>query len=181
MRIAMNFRAKLSERIGMDDIHEILRLTQQSDKRKQELYDLVIGEDEKIGYHAAWIFTHFSPEANKWLYEKHDELVNEVMMCEHGGKRRVILNLLYKQPLSNPPRVDFLDFCLVRMLSVKELPGVQSLCMKIAYELCRTIPELTQELKTTLEMMEGELCPAIRSVRKNIFKAIPKGKSLQKY
>lgn len=71
-------------------------------------------------------------------------------------------------------------FCLERMLSVKELPGVQSLCIKIAYELCRTIPELTQELKTTLEMMEGELCPAIMSVRKNILKAIPKGKSLQK-
>jgi hypothetical protein len=181
MRIAMNFKAKLSERIGMDDIHEILRLTQQSDKRKQELYDLVIGEDEKIGYHAAWIFTHFSLEANKWLYEKQGELIDEVMVCEHGGKRRVILNLLYKQPLADPPRVDFLDFCLERMLSVKEFPGVQSLCMKIVYELCRTIPELTQELKTTLEMMEGELCPAIRSVRKNILKAIPKGKSLQKY
>lgn len=177
----MNFKAKLSERIGMDDTHEILRLTQQSDKRKQELYDLVIGEEEKIGYLAAWIFTHCSLEANKWLYEKQDELIDEVMMCEHGGKRRVVLNLLYRQPLADPPRVDFLDFCLERMLSVKELPGVQSLCMKIAYELCRTIPELTQELKTTLEMMEGELCPAIRSVRKNILKAIPKGKSLQKY
>lgn len=176
----MNFKAKLSERISMDDIHEILRLTQQSDKRKQELYDLVIGEDEKIGYHAAWIFTHFSSEANKWLYEKQDELIDEVMRCEHGGKRRVILNLLYKQPLTDPPRVDFLDFCLERILSVKELPGVQSLCMKIAYELCRTIPELMQELKTTLEMMDGELCPAIYSVRKNILKAMQKGKSLQR-
>lgn len=86
----MNFKAKLSERIGMDDIHEILRLTQQSDKHKQELYDLVIGEDEKIGYHAAWIFTHFSSEANKWLYEKQDELIDEVMTCEHGGKRSVL-------------------------------------------------------------------------------------------
>lgn len=176
----MNFKAKLSERIGMDDIHEILRLAQQSDKQKQELYDLVIGEDEKIGYHAAWIFTHFSSEANKWLYEKQDELIDEVMRCEHGGKRRVVLNLLYKQPLAEPPRVDFLDFCLERMLSVKELPGVQSLCMKVAYELCRTIPELTQELKTTLEMMGGELCPAIYSVRKNILKAMQKGKSLQR-
>lgn len=176
----MNFKAKLSERISMDEIHEILRLTQQSDKHKQELYDLVIGEDEKIGYHAAWIFTHFSSEANKWLYEKQDELINEVMTCEHGGKRRVILNLLYKQPLADPRRVDFLDFCLERILSVKELPGVQSLCMKVAYKLCRTIPELTQELKTTLEMMGGELCPAIYSVRKNILKAMQKGKSLQR-
>ncbi|QIK59191.1 hypothetical protein G7050_04770 [Dysgonomonas sp. HDW5A] len=176
----MYFKAKLSERIGMNDIHEILRLTHDSDSRKQELYNLVIGEDEAIGYHATWILTHFSSEDNKWLYNKQDELIDEVLACKHGGKRRVILNLLYKQPLANPPRVDFLDFCLERMISVKELPGVQSLCMKIAYELCRPIPELMQELKTMLEMMEGDLCPAIRATRKNILQAMSKGKSLQK-
>jgi len=177
----MNLKSKLSARIGINDINEILHYIEHSDKKKQKLYDLVFDKDEKIGYHAAWIFTHFSSEGNKWLYEKQDELIDEVIACEHGGKRRVILNLLYKQPLAEPPRVDFLDFCLERMLSVKELPGVQSLCMKIAYEICRTIPELKKELKTTLEMMEGELCPAIRSVRKNILKAIPKGKSLQRF
>lgn len=176
----MNFKAKLSERIDMDDIRLILSLTEQSDKRKQELYDLVLGEDEKIGYHSAWILTHFSKHDNKWLYKKQGELIDEVLVCKHGGKRRVILNLIYKQPLSNPLRVDFLDFCFERMLSSKELPGVQSLCMKIAYELCLPIPELTQELKTTLEMMEGDLCPAIRAVRKNILKAMQKKKSLQK-
>ena len=176
----MDIETKLSERIGMADINDILRLTQQSDIRKQELYNLVIGDDDTIGYHAAWIFTHFSSQENKWLYDKQDALIDEVLACEHGGKRRVILNLLYKQPLANPPRIDFLDFCLERMMSVKELPGVQSLCVKIAYELCRPIPELIQELKLTLEMMEGDLCPAIRTVRRNILKAIPKGKSLQR-
>lgn len=172
MREPMNFRTKLSARIGMDDIHQMLLLTQENDPQKQELYDLVFDEDETIGYHAAWILTHFSPQDNKWLYDKQDELIDEVLICKHGGKRRVILNLLYKQPFPDSPRVDFLDFCLERMISAGELPGVQSLCMKIAYELCRPIPELTQELKTTLEMMEGELCPAIRTVRKNILKAM---------
>lgn len=176
----MDFKTKLSGRIGMNDINEILRLTQQTDKHKQEIYKLMIGEDETTGYHAAWIFTHFSSKDNKWLYDKQDELIDEVMVCQHGGKRRVILNLLYKQPAANPPRVDFLDFCLERMLSVHELPGVQSLCMKIAYELCLPIPELIQELKATLEMMEGDLCPAIRTVRRNILKAMSKGKSLRR-
>ncbi len=133
----MRFKAKLSERIGIDDIRMILHLTRQSDRRKQELYNLVLDEDETIGYRAAWIFTHFCRTDNKWLYNKQDELIDEVLACKHGGKRRVILNLLYKQPLNNPPRIDFLDFCLERMLSRHELPGVQSLCMKIAYELCR--------------------------------------------
>ncbi|MDR1715196.1 MAG: hypothetical protein LBS20_05075 [Prevotella sp.] len=176
----MDFKARLSLRIGMNDINEILRLTHDSDTRKQELYNLVIGEDEAIGYHAAWIFTHFSSQDNEWLYSKQNQLINEVLVCKHGGKRRVMLNLLYRQPFPNPPRVDFLDFCLERMMSSEELPGVKSLCMKIAYELCRPIPELIQELKTMLVMMEGDLVPSIRAVRRNILKAIQKGKSLQK-
>lgn len=177
----MDFRTKLFGRIGMGDINEILRLTHDSDSRKQELYDLVIGDDEAIGYHATWIFTHFSSQDNEWLYNKQDQLIDEVLVCKHGGKRRVMLNLLYRQPFPNPPRVDFLDFCLERMMSSEELPGVKSLCMKIAYELCRPIPELMQELKTMLAMMEGDLVPSIRAVRKNILKAMQKGKSLQKY
>lgn len=164
-----------------NDINEILHLIHLNDSRKQELYDLAINNDNYLGYHAAWILSHFSPQDNKWLYNKQDELIDEVLVCEHGGRRRVMLNLLFKQPLSNPPRVDFLDFCLERMLSAKELPGVQSLCMKIAYELCRTIPELTGELKATLEIMEGDLTPAIYTVRKNVLKAMQKGKSLQKF
>ena len=174
----MDFRTKLSQRIGMDDINEILRLTHDSDSRKQELYDLVIDDDETIGYHAAWIFTHFSSQDNEWLYTKQDQLIDNILACKHGGKRRVMLNLLYRQPFPNPPRVDFLDFCLERMMSGEELPGVKSLCIKIAYELCRPIPELVQELKTMLAMMEGDLVPSIRAVRKNILKAMQKGKSL---
>lgn len=176
----MDFKARLSQRIGMDDINEIIRLTHASDTRKQELYNLVIGDDEIIGYHAAWIFTHFSSQDNEWLYKKQDELIDNILVCKHGGKRRVILNLLYRQPFPNSPRVDFLDFCLERMMSSEELPAVKSLCMKIAYELCRPIPELMQELKTMLAMMEGDLVPSIQAVRKNILKAMQKGKSLQK-
>lgn len=176
----MDFKGKLSGRIGMDDVKEILLLTHDNDIRKQELYNFLIGEDETIGYHAAWIFTHFSSQDNEWLYNKQDRLIDEVLVCKHGGKRRVMLNLLYRQPFPNLPRVDLLDFCLERMMSSEELPGVKSLCMKIAYELCRPIPELVQELKTMLAMMEGDLVPSIRAVRKNILKAMQKGKSLQK-
>ena len=122
---------------------------------------------------------HYSLWENRWLYDKQDELIDEAMICEHKDKRRLILSLLYRQPLANPPRVDFLDFCLDRMISKKESPGRQSIYIKIAYELCRPIPELVQELRTALEMMEGELSPAIAVARKNVLKAMVKGKSLQ--
>ncbi|WP_108821612.1 hypothetical protein [Dysgonomonas sp. Marseille-P4361] len=177
----MNFRAKLSQRIGMNDIHEMIFLIQGDHKRKQELYDLLFDEDDKISYQSAWIMTHFSSEENKWLHNKQNELIDEALKCSHIGKRRLILAILYRQPLANPPRVDFLDFCLERMISKTEPFGTRALCMKLAYALCRSIPELKQELKITLEMMESELSPAIQVTKKNILKVMRKGKSLQKF
>lgn len=175
----MNFRYKLSQRISMDDILEITYLTQENDKKKQELYNLLFDEEDQISYQAAWVMNHYSLWENRWLYNKQDELIDQAMICQHTGRRRLILSLLYRQPLANPPRVDFLDFCLDRMLSKKEPSGVQALCMKLAYELCRPIPELVEELRTALGMMEGEFSPAIAVTRKNVLKAMVKGKSLQ--
>jgi len=179
----MNLKAVLSQRIGINTIHEITYLTQGNNKKKQELYDLVFDADDNTGYQAAWVLLHFSLYENRWLYNKQDELINEVLICKHPGKRRLLLGLLYRQPLAtNPPRVDFLDFCMDRMISKQELPGVQTLCMKLAYELCRSIPELLQELRATLDIMQPELLQiSLRTVRKNILKAMETGKSLQKY
>lgn len=117
--------------------------------------------------------SHFSKADVEWLSRKQEELIDAAMTCPHSGKRRMILNLICQQPAADPPRVDFLDFCMERMISREEPPGVQSLCMKLAYQLTRSIPELQQELRTILEIMEPDLLvPAIRSVRKNTLKAM---------
>ena len=138
----MDLRERLSDRIHIEDIHEILR------------YGLIFDPDETIGYQALWACSHFSADENKWLYDKQDELINEILVCKHPGKRRLLLNLLLRQPQANPPRVDFLNFCLDRML-------------------CRPIPELLQEYKTLLDLAEPDLLQiSLRTVRKNILKKI---------
>lgn len=176
----MNFRAKLSERVQIKDINEIVFLVQNNNKRKQELYRLLFDNDEKISYQAAWVFTHFSAADNKWLYDKQNEMVDEILVCRHPGKRRLLLSLILKQPLPEIPRTDFLDFCFDRMVSRQELPGVQTICMKLAYEMCHNIPELKQELYIILDMMEPDLLQiSIKTVRKNVLKAMKTGKSIR--
>lgn len=171
----MNLKAKLSQRIGVEDILAITHWTQGNGKRIQSLYDLIFDEDDTVAYQACWALTHFSTAENQWLCDKQEALIDEALVCNHPGKRRLLLNLLLKQPMSNPPRVDFLDFCLDRMVSKRELPGVQTLCMKLAYELCRPIPELLEELRMTLDLTEWESPPpSIRAVRKNVLKAMRK-------
>lgn len=176
----MNLKSMLFERIGIREILEIKDWAQGDGRRKQALYDLLLDDNDLAAYQAAWVMTHFSSAENEWLYDKHNALIDEALVCQHPGRRRLLLSLLFRQPMSNPPRTDFLDFCLERMISKQELPGVQSLAMKLAYELCRPFPELLQELKLTLEIMEPDLLQiSLKTVRKNILKAMRTGKSLQ--
>ena len=44
----MDLRERLSARIHIEDIHEILRYVQGSQKRKSELYGLIFDPDETI-------------------------------------------------------------------------------------------------------------------------------------
>ena len=174
----MTLKEKLSRRLHLHGIQEIVNLALQNDNSKQELYDLLFESDDLVAYQAAWVLTHFSINDSQWLYEKQDELIDEVLSCSYTGKRRLILTILYKQPFAHPPRVDFLDFCLTRMVSKAESVGIRSLCMKLSYVLCRPIPELMQELGSTLEMMEGDLPPAIQAAKRNILNAMNRKKSL---
>lgn len=178
----IDFRAKLMKRLSMDDIHEIAFLTQGNDQRKQQLFDLLSDPEEKNAYQAAWVFTHFTYSQNEWLYAKQDILIDEVMTCKHSGTRRLLLTMLYRQPMPQSPRVDFLDYCFQRMLSRQEPIAIQGLAMKLVYELCRPIPELLNELKETLGLMKVNLLStAVRTARKNVLKAMESGKSMQSY
>ena len=98
----MDLRERLSDRIHIEDIHEILRYVQGSQKRKSELYGLIFDPDETIGYQALWACSHFSADENKWLYDKQDELINEILVCKHPGKRRLLLNLLTTASSESP-------------------------------------------------------------------------------
>ena len=155
----MNLRARLSERVHIEDIREVLHFIQDDERLREEIYQLIFDEDAIVSYQALWVCTHFSKADVEWLSRRQNELIDAAMTCPHSGKRRMLL--------------DFLDFCMERMISREEPPGVQSLCMKLAYQLTRSIPELQQELRTILEIMEPDLLvPAIRSVRKNTLKAM---------
>lgn len=173
----MNLRAALSERIHIQNIRELVHFIQNDERLREDIYQLIFDGDDFISYQALWVCTHFAKAEIEWLSQKQNQLIDEVLACPHESKRRLLLNIIYQQPIADPPRVDLLDFCMERMISRNEPTGVQSICMKLAYELTYSIPELQQELCTMLEIMEPELLsPALRSARNKILKAIKRRK-----
>ena len=175
----MNLTEILSTRIGLSDIRLIVSSVALDESNQDKLFRLLFNTDPDVAFRAVWVMSHILTPANSWLIARQNELIDEVMRCEHTGKRRVILNVLYLQPLAGLSRMDFLDFCLERIVSKTEMPGVQSLCIKISYEVARDVPELLQELQNTLAMLEDEQSPAIHAAKRNVLKAISKKKSFQ--
>lgn len=158
-------------RIHKEDIDSVHYIIKYNPHRREELFDLIYNKDHKISYQALWACIHLPQSEKEWLQTKQEKLIDEAITCPHSGKRRILLQLLEKQTFPEEPRVDFLDFCLERMSSQQEPVGVKSLCIKIAYKLCQSTPELMQEFKLILEMTkEGQSSPAVNSSIRNITK-----------
>ena len=127
-------------------------------------------EDGHVARNALWILTKATDQELLALQVMLDELINLAMTTEHSAVRRLSMNLIERLKLSEADlRTDFLDFCFERMMDVEELPGVQSISMKLAFRMCQFYPELMDELKRTIEAMEIDYYkPAVRSVRSRI-------------
>ena len=113
-------------------------------------------EDLRVARNAAWVLTHKTPSEIRTLSQVH--LINLAISTPDTSLRRLTLCLIEKQGVANEEiRTDFLDFCLLHMHLPDEPPGVQALCMKLAYSMCRPYPELVHEFEETLGLMQPEM------------------------
>ena len=167
-------RKKLNKKLCMDDIYEICILCHGNSRKKAELYQLIFDEDERVATNALWVFTHFDMQNNEWLYTKHDDLIDRVLVEKNETKRRLILSLLLRQPFEEGSlRSDFIDFCIAKITASSQPYAIRCYCMKLAYEQMKYYPELLTELKAAIDMLEQEpLSPGLTSAKKQVMKKI---------
>ena len=167
-------RKKLNKKLCMDDIYEICILTHGNNCKKAHLYQLTFDEDERVATNALWVFTHFDLQNNEWLYSKHDDLIDRVLVEKNETKRRLILSLLLRQPFEEESlRSDFIDFCITKITACSQPCAIRCYCMKLAYEQMKYYPELLTELKAAIDMLEQEpLSPGLTSAKKQVMKKI---------
>ena len=130
----------------------------------------VFDTDYRVARSALWGLTKANDKELSELQVILNELIDQAMQTENSSVRRLTLNIIERLKIAEDDlRIDFLDFCLEHMVSIEEFPGIQTLCMKLAYRMCTFYPELMDELKRTLEAMEIDYYkPAIKGLRKRI-------------
>jgi Zn finger protein HypA/HybF involved in hydrogenase expression len=167
----------------MPIIEERLRQTF-SEGGAQEIYQEVKASDDFLGFahryafsqdylvarSALWGLTKASKAELSQLQEILNKFIDQAMQTDNSSVRRLSLNIVERLEMNEEDlRTDFLDFCLDHMIDVEEFPGIQSVCMKLAFRMCKFYPELMDELKRTLETMEIDYYkPAVKCVRNRI-------------
>ena len=137
----------------------------------------VFSGDYLVSRNALWGLTKASKDELAQLHAILNELIGQAMNTENSSVRRLTLSIIERLEMNEDDlRTDFLDFCFEHMVSVEEFPGIQSVCMKLAFRMCKLYPELMDELKRTLEAMEIDYYkPAVKCVRSRILSGKFKG------
>ena len=127
-------------------------------------------QDYRVARSALWGLTKASKDELSQLQVILNEFIEQAMQTENSSVRRLSLNFIERLELyEDDLRTDFLDFCFEHMIDVEQFPGIQSVCMKLAFRMCKFYPELMDELKRTLEAMEIDYYkPAVKGVRNKI-------------
>ena len=130
----------------------------------------VFDSDYRVARSALWGLTKAKDEELSELQVILNELTDQAMQTGNSSVRRLTLNIIERLKMDEDDlRTDFLDFCFEHMVSIEEFPGIQTLCMKLAYRMCSFYPELMDELKRTLEAIEIDYYkPAVKCLRKRI-------------
>jgi len=127
-------------------------------------------EDYQVARNALWGLTKATNKELSQLQTILDDLIDLAMQTNNSSVRRLSLNLIERLKMEEEDlRTDFLDFCLEHMSSIDGYPGIQSLCMKLAFRICKFYPELMDELKRTIEAMEIDYYkPTVKNIRSRI-------------
>ena len=126
--------------------------------------------DYRVARSALWGLTKAGNNELLQLQALLNELIDQAMQTENSSVRRLTLNIIERLELTEDNlRTDFLDFCMEHMVAGDELPGVQTLCMKLAYRMCNFYPELKEEFKRVIATMEiAYYKPAVKGLRAKI-------------
>ena len=161
---------RLQQTFSEGGAHEIYQEVKASGDFLGFARQYAFSEDYRVARSALWGLTKASKEELSQLQVILNEIIDQAMQTETSSVRRLSLNIVERLEMSEDDlRTDFLDFCFEHMMNVEEFPGIQSVCMKLAFRMCKFYQELMDELKRTLEAMEIEYYkPAVKGVRNKI-------------
>ena len=139
----------------------------------------------KIAENAALLCTHLPKSALADFIPFTEQLLKRSHSPLTAPQRRLLFTFLLRllehnpSPLLTPSHLQLYDSCLQR-IAAPDRSCIPALCMKIAAALTDLLPEIREELITTLEILDDQyLTPAQRSAKRNVMFQLNKARKRQ--
>lgn len=161
----------------VDEIKALARQAHNDAMVRDALFDALWSENRDEAVHSAWALTHLPKTDNDNIAARREALVELATTTADTSLRRLTLALLERLDWDMPTDdddasryyVQLLNFSMEHLMMHNEPYGVRSLCMKLAYTLSLPYPELLDELRQSLLMIEpSELGAGVRHTRNKI-------------
>lgn len=163
----------MTDHLSILDVKSRAKLAETSPEEMEAIIAQLNDDDPRRARDAAWVMTHFTQQQIASLQPRQDKFIDKVLHTDNTALRRLLMNIIERQEFHEEDlRTDFLDFCLAHMASPDEPPGVQTLCMKLAYRQCQFFPELLREFRLALTLMPTDgYAVSITGLRRKLLKA----------
>ena len=164
----------------VDEIKAMARRAHEDALVREGLFADVFGGDRDVAVNSAWTLTHLPKDDNGFIAEHREKLVELASTTADVSLRRLTLTLLERldwqvENIEETPEyyVALIDFCFEHLMMIEEPYGVRSLCMKLAYKLSLNYPELLDELRESLLLIEPtDLGSGVRHTRNKLLKQL---------
>lgn len=132
-------------------------------------------KDKRLKYNTAWVLSHLSKEDKDiFLQPFYDKITDMAISPDLNIRRGLILSIIADMEIKEYFRTDLFDFCLDKIADKKECDSSRSVMIKIAGKICKSFPDLKNELIPLLELMSEEMKPGISAASRNMLSSLRK-------
>ena len=166
-------KEQLAKCIHVGTVRRMCGLARMDSAMKEQLYELMFCDEQRVADNAAWVLVQLEPTELLWLEGRLGVLADAAMRTSSDRLCRLLLTLLERLSGSFELYPEFLDFCLSHIPRNQTPAGIRSLCIRLACDQSLYYPELLEELRGLLELMEPDsLPPSVRSMKKRVLQDI---------
>ncbi len=142
------------------------------------LWNFALSDETPVNWRAAWVIKGIHENNRNLIEPLISDMIRALPQLEKEGVKREFLRMIMEYPLPEGEESlgVLLDSCFRWLANPAEPIAVKIHCMTILFEICKVIPEIKQELITTIEISMQEGSAGIINRGKKTIKALRLGK-----
>lgn len=162
--------ANETSRSNTDFVKELIY---QKPELYEELFELVIRNEEPYSRRAIWVFDACDEEYPGVAKPFLPHLIDKFDHFNHDGMKRHTLRILSRHQIPEDKEVKVIDFCF-DMLRLFEAAAIKVHAMQILYNISQKEPDLKPELYTAIELAMQEGTTGVKNRGAKMLKKLAK-------